>query len=53
MHFARKSEQLDRQIARLETELEELSAGRGVADVRGAATGPRHFLDVHRAGDVA
>ncbi|MGF6877236.1 transposase [Paraburkholderia sp. MM5477-R1] len=36
MQFGRKSEQLDRQIARLETELEELTAGRGVADVRRA-----------------
>jgi transposase len=36
MQFGRKSEQLDRQIARLETELEDLCAGRGVADVRRA-----------------
>jgi transposase len=34
MQFGRKSEQLDRQIERLETELEDLAAGRGVADVR-------------------
>jgi transposase len=40
MHFGRKSEQLDRQIARLETELEELAAGRGVADVRRARASP-------------
>jgi DNA repair exonuclease SbcCD ATPase subunit len=36
MQFGRKSEQLDRQIARLETELEDLSAARGVADMRRA-----------------
>lgn len=36
MQFGRKSEQLDRQITRLETELEELSGARGVTDVRRA-----------------
>jgi transposase len=36
MQFGRKSEQLDRQIGRLETELDELTGGRGVADVRRA-----------------
>jgi transposase len=36
MQFGRKSQQLDRQIERLETELEELTGGRGVADVRRA-----------------
>ncbi|PRX18837.1 transposase [Paraburkholderia sp. BL18I3N2] len=40
MQFGRKSEQLDRQVERLETELDELTGGRGVADVRRArATG--------------
>lgn len=33
MQFGRKSEQLDRQIERRETELEDLTGGRGVADV--------------------
>jgi transposase len=36
MQFGRKSEQLDRQITRLETELEDLTAARGVADMRRA-----------------
>jgi transposase len=36
MHFGRKSEQVDRQIDRLETQLEDLAAGSGVADVRRA-----------------
>jgi hypothetical protein len=36
MQFGRKSEQLDRQITQLETELEDLSAARGVADMRRA-----------------
>src|ERR1700753_3332787 len=36
MQFGRKSEQLDRQIGRLETELDELTGGRGVAEVRRA-----------------
>ncbi|SKD06729.1 IS66 family transposase [Paraburkholderia hospita] len=36
MHFGRKSEQVDRQIDRLETQLEDLAAGSGVADVRHA-----------------
>src|ERR1700758_5292546 len=36
MHFGRKSEQLDRQINRLETQLEDLAADSGVADVRRA-----------------
>ena len=36
MHFGRKSEQLDRHIDRLETQLEDLAAGSGVADVRRA-----------------
>ena len=31
MHFGRKSEQVDRQIDRLETQLEDLAAGSGVA----------------------
>jgi len=57
MHFGRKSEQLDRQIARLETELEDLAAGRGVADVRrarastastpGGDTSPKEALPPH------
>jgi transposase len=57
MQFGRKSEQLDRQIARLEAELEELSAGRGVADVRRARassastpvgeTSPKEALPAH------
>lgn len=61
MHFGRKSEQLDRQIARLETELEELAAGRGVADVRGArasqantpgsSTSPKEALLPHLSRD--
>jgi transposase len=36
MHFGRKSEQLDRHIDRLESQLEDLAAGSGVADVRRA-----------------
>ncbi|WP_063534147.1 IS66 family transposase [Burkholderia sp. MSMB1589WGS] len=36
MQFGRKSEQLDREIARLETALEDLTGERGVADVRRA-----------------
>jgi transposase len=36
MQFGRKSEQLDRQIEQLETALEDLTGGRGVADVRRA-----------------
>lgn len=36
MQFVRKSEQLDRQIARLETQLEDLTGKRGAADVRHA-----------------
>lgn len=36
MRFGRKSEQVDRQIDRLETQLEDLAAGSGVADVRRA-----------------
>jgi transposase len=36
MHFGRKSEQLVRQIDRLETQLEDVAAGSGVADVRRA-----------------
>ncbi|MGK8200649.1 IS66 family transposase [Burkholderia cepacia] len=57
MHFGRKSEQLDRQIARLEAELEDLTAGRGAADVRrarastastsGGGTSPKEALPPH------
>ncbi|KVZ32118.1 IS66 family transposase [Burkholderia ubonensis] len=36
MQFGRKSEQLDREVARLETALEDLTGERGVADVRRA-----------------
>lgn len=36
MQFGRKSEQLDREVARLETALDELTGERGVADVRRA-----------------
>ena len=36
MQFGRKSEQLQRQIETLETQLEDLAAGRGVADVQRA-----------------
>lgn len=36
MQFGRKCEQLDRQIARLETQLESLAGERGVAEVRRA-----------------
>ncbi|MCM3016116.1 transposase, partial [Bacillus subtilis] len=36
MQFGRKSEQLDREVVRLETQLEDLTGGRGVADVRRA-----------------
>jgi len=36
MHFGRKSEQLDRHIDRLETQLEDLAAGSDVADFRRA-----------------
>lgn len=36
MQFGRKSEQLDREITRLETQLDDLTGGRGVADVRRA-----------------
>ncbi len=39
MQFGRKSEKLDKQIERLETELEELTGSRGVADVRNARAG--------------
>lgn len=38
MQFGRKSEQLDRQIEQLETALEDLTGGRGVADVRHSRT---------------
>lgn len=36
MQFGRKCEQLDREVARLETALEDLTGERGVADVRRA-----------------
>ncbi|AJY40599.1 zinc-finger binding domain of transposase IS66 family protein [Burkholderia humptydooensis] len=36
MQFGRKSEQLDREAARLETQLDDVTGGRGVADVRRA-----------------
>ncbi|AOJ05970.1 IS66 family transposase [Burkholderia mayonis] len=36
MQFGRKSEQLDREVARLETALEDLTGERGVADMRRA-----------------
>jgi len=36
MQFGRKSEKIDKQIARLETELDELTGKRGVADIRDA-----------------
>ncbi|RQU30137.1 IS66 family transposase [Burkholderia cenocepacia] len=36
MQFGRKSEQLDREITRLETQFEDLTGGRGVTDVRRA-----------------
>jgi transposase len=39
MQFGRKSEKLDKQIERLETELEELTGNRGVADARNARAG--------------
>lgn len=39
MQFGSKSEKLDRQIERLETELEELTASRGVAHTRDAQAG--------------
>lgn len=39
MQFGCKSEKLDRQIERLEAELEELTASRGVADTRDAQAG--------------
>ena len=39
MQFGRKSEQLDREIARLETQLEGLTGNRGVAETREAQAG--------------
>nr|WP_322787128.1 transposase [Paraburkholderia dilworthii] len=48
MQFGRKSEQLDRQIERLETDLEDLTGGRGVADVRKPARGARGRPSVQR-----
>ncbi|MDN4571811.1 IS66 family transposase [Pandoraea cepalis] len=55
MQFGRKSEQLDREITRLETEFENLTGERGVADIRrarqsGAAAGsasPKEALPPH------
>lgn len=57
MQFGRKSEQLDRQIERLETKLEDLTGGRGAADVRRArasgtsapvgTTAPKEALPPH------
>ncbi|GJH07158.1 IS66 family transposase [Paraburkholderia terrae] len=49
MQFGRKSEQLDRQITRLETELEDLSAARGVADVRRARSHANAATDTAKA----
>ena len=47
MHFGRKSEQMERQLDQLETQLEDLSAGQGVADVRQArARAPSSGLSV-------
>ncbi|MFP3803393.1 transposase domain-containing protein, partial [Paraburkholderia sp. SIMBA_027] len=39
MQFGRKSEKLDRQIAELETRLEDLTGSRGVAETREAQAG--------------
>jgi transposase len=36
MHFGRKSEQLGREIEKLEAQLEDVASGQGAADVRGA-----------------
>lgn len=55
MQFGRKSEQLDREITRLETEFENLTGERGAADIRrarqsGATTGgasPKEALPPH------
>lgn len=63
MQFGRKSEQLDREITRLETQFENLTGERGVADVRRArqsgtnaptSTSPKEALPAHlpREDDV-
>ena len=39
MQFGRKSEKLDRQIERLEAELDDLTAGRGAAEARDITAG--------------
>ena len=45
MQFGRKSEKLDRQIAELETRLEDLTGSRGVAETREAQAGSRSRSD--------
>ncbi|WP_354687954.1 IS66 family transposase [Cupriavidus necator] len=42
MQFGRKSEQLDREIARLETRLEDLTGSRGAAELREAQTAGKY-----------